>query len=410
MLIKFINRLKGDKVIWVITLVMLFFSLLSVYSFVPILVKVEGGTPFKYLTKHFIYVIISVIAMLYVLKLPSVFFNKIATFLLIVSAGLLVYTLFFGHKVNGAGRWISIPFVSLTFQASDVAKLAVVLYLGKMLDKKQAVLKSWKEGFLPILLPVILICGLIVKDNFSTAALLFMVAVILMFIGNVPITKLLTTFAVIGLLGASVVLLHKALPDANLLPRYQTWENRLFNRYSDKAVDDENYILNNAQAKNAELGIYNGGVFGQGVGDGKVKEFVPEAYADFYYASFVEEFGFIGAIILVLFYLILFLRMVRIAMKAEKLHEKITVVGIGIIMMTQALINMLVCTGVFPVTGQNMPLLAMGGSAMIMTCISISIVQGIAAKYNKLAKTEKTEEVNPKEEDNPLLNEKIAMA
>lgn len=409
MLIKFINRLKGDKVIWVITLVMLFFSLLSVYSFVPILVKVEGGTPFKYLTKHFIYVIISVIAMLYVLKFPSVFFNKIATFLLIVSAGLLVYTLFFGHKVNGAGRWISIPFVSLTFQASDVAKLAVVLYLGKMLDKKQAVLKSWKEGFFPILLPVILICGLIVKDNFSTAALLFMVAVILMFIGNVPITKLLTTFAVIGLLGASVVLLHKALPDINLLPRYQTWENRLFNRYSDKAVDDENYILNNAQAKNAELGIYSGGVFGQGVGDGKVKEFVPEAYADFYYASFVEEFGFIGAVLLVLLYLILFMRMVRIAMKAEKLYEKITVVGIGIIMMTQALVNMLVCTGVFPVTGQNMPLLAMGGSAMIMTCISISIVQGIAAKYNKLAKAEKTEEVNTKEEDNPLLNEKISM-
>lgn len=387
---KFLSRLKGDTAIWVITMILVVFSLLSVYSFVPVLVKVEGGTPFKYLAKHFMYVLISLSVMLYILRFPSVFFNKISLFLLLLSGGLLIYTFFFGQKVNGAGRWISIPIVSLTFQASDLAKLSLVLFLGRMLDKKQAVLKSWKEGFWPIILPVIVICGLIVKDNFSTAALLFMIAVVLMFIGNVPIPKLLTVFA--GFIGIATfaVLLHKSLPDANILPRYQTWENRIFNRYSEHAVNDENYIINNAQAKNAELGIYNGGIFGQGVGDGKVKEFIPEAYADFYYASFVEEFGFIGAIFLVLLYVILFLRMVRIAIKAEKIYEKITVIGIGITIMLQAIINMYVCTGMFPVTGQNMPLLAMGGSAMIMTCISIGIVQIIAQKYKKTAKDEAT--------------------
>lgn len=393
MLKQFLSNLKGDKVIWILTLLLVGMSLLSVYSFVPILVKVEGGTPFSYLMKHTLYVFLSISVMLFILRFPSLFWNKIATPLLILSVGLLVYTFFFGQKVNGAGRWISIPIVSLTFQASDVAKLALILYLGRILDAKQAVLNSWKEGFWPIFLPVIIICGLIVKDNFSTAALLFMIAMVLMFIGNVPIAKLGTIFLGIISIGVFAVLLHKALPEANILPRYETWENRLFNRYSENAVNDENYVLNNAQAMNAELGIYNGGLTGQGVGKGKVKEFIPEAYADFFYASFVEEFGLIGAISLVFVYMILLFRIVRVSLKAEKMYEKITVIGIGIAMMVQALVNMLVCTGVFPVTGQNMPLLAMGGSAMIMTCIGIGIVQIIAAKYSKPIEKKSKEEV-----------------
>lgn len=392
MLKQFLSNLKGDKVIWILTLLLVGMSLLSVYSFVPILVKVEGGTPFSYLMKHTLYVFLSISVMLFILRFPSLFWNKIATPLLILSIGLLVYTFFFGQKVNGAGRWISIPIVSLTFQASDVAKLALILYLGRILDAKQAVLNSWKEGFWPIFLPVIIICGLIVKDNFSTAALLFMIAMVLMFIGNVPIAKLGTIFLGIISIGVFAVLLHKALPEANILPRYETWENRLFNRYSENAVNDENYVLNNAQAMNAELGIYNGGLTGQGVGKGKVKEFIPEAYADFFYASFVEEFGLIGAISLVFVYMILLFRIVRVSLKAEKMYEKITVIGIGIAMMVQALVNMLVCTGVFPVTGQNMPLLAMGGSAMIMTCIGIGIVQIIAAKYSKPIEKKSKEE------------------
>lgn len=387
MIKKLINRLKGDKVIWIITFIFVVFSLLSVYSFVPILVKIEGGTPLKYLSKHALYVGISVSAMLFILRFPSVFFNRISPALMVLSVVLLIYTFFFGQKVNGAGRWISIPIVSLTFQASDLAKLALILYLGRILEKRQAVLNSWKEGFLPILLPVVIVCGLIVKDNFSTAALVFMISMLLLFIGNVPFGKLAMLFGGIITLGFLAVMAHKALPDLNLLPRYETWENRLFNRYSENAVNDENYIVKNAQAKNAELGIYNGGIIGQGPGDGKVKEFIPEAYADFYYASFVEEFGLLGAIVLILFYLILFLRMIRIAIRADKMYEKITVTGIGITMMTQALINMMVCTGIFPVTGQNMPLLAMGGSAMIMTCTSIGIVQCIAAKYSDKSKT-----------------------
>jgi cell division protein FtsW len=396
--IKYFKYLKGDRVIWVITLLLLAFSLVSVYSFVPILVKMEGGTPFKYLMKHIVYVIIAFLTMYWIHKKNPVYFSKLARFSFYASVALLIFTFFFVKKVNGAGRWIPIPFVGLTFQASDFAKLSLILYVSRLLVKKKDILNSWKQGFWPILIPIIVICGLIVKDNFSTAAIVFFICLILLFLGRVPLLKIASL--VIGgiLLFALVVVTHKALPDLNLLPRYQTWENRVLTRLDMKPeIADEIEVVDNAQAKNAELGIFAGGIFGQGPGDGKVKEYVPEAYADFYFASFVEEFGLTGAIILVMLYLILLYRMIKIALKTDKLFETYTVLGIGILLLSQATVNMLVCTGVFPVTGQNMPLLAMGGSALIMTCVGIGIVQSIATR-------QQSQEDKTAEKDNEIQN------
>lgn len=387
---KYLKYLNGDGVIWIITLFLLAFSLVSVYSFVPILVKMEGGTPMKYLFKHFVYVLIAFSAMYWVHKKDAIYFSKLARFSFYISIGLLIFTMFFGTRVNGAGRWIPIPFIGLTFQASDFAKLALILYISRLLVKKKEQLHSWREGFWPIMFPIILICGLIVKDNFSTAAIVFMICLVILFLGKVPMTKILTLIGGGILLFAFVIVTHKALPDLNLLPRYQTWENRILSRFDMKPeIPDEILVVDNAQAKNAELGIFNGGIIGQGPGEGKVKEYVPEAYADFFFASFVEEFGFIGAVILVMLYLILLYRMIRIALKSDKLFETYTVLGIGILLLSQATVNMLVCTGIFPVTGQNMPLLAMGGSALIMTCISIGIVQSIATRQQVKEETEK---------------------
>lgn len=390
-MIKYFKYLKGDRVIWVITLLLLAFSLVSVYSFVPILVKMEGGTPFKYLFKHIVYVAIAFTTMFWIHKKNPIYFSKLARFSFYASIGLLIFTFFFGTKVNGAGRWIPIPFVGLTFQASDFAKLALIIYVSRLLAKKKDVLNSWKQGFWPILIPIIVVCALIVKDNFSTAAIMFFICLIILFLGKVPLIKIGSLVVGGILLFALVVATHKALPDFNLLPRYQTWENRILSRFDMKPeIADEIEVVDNAQAKNAELGIFNGGIFGQGPGDGKVKEYVPEAYADFYFASFVEEFGLTGAIILVMLYLILLYRMIKIALKSDKLFETYTVLGIGILLLSQATVNMLVCTGVFPVTGQNMPLLAMGGSALIMTCVGIGIVQSIATRQQTLE--EKSEE------------------
>lgn len=370
---------KGDLVIWVLTMVLLGFSLVSVYSFVPILVKMDGGTPIKYLFKHFIYILIAVFAMYWVHRRDPRYISKYSKIIFYVGVGLLIFTLFFGTKVNEAGRWIRIPFVGLTFQSSDFAKLGLIIYLARLLVKKKDVLSSWKEGFLPILAPIVIICGLIVKDNFSTAAIMFMICFVLLFLGRVPIGKMITVvFAGIGLF-VMVILVHKAVPDLNILPRYETWVNRFTNKYSGSTDID---VAGNLQANNAEQAIYNGGFFGQGVGDGKLKEFIPEAYADFYFASFVEEFGSLSAIFLVLVYLIILYRIMRIALKADNMFDTYVCLGVGILLLSQATVNMMVCAGIFPVTGQNMPFLAMGGSAMIMACVGIGIVQGIAQKQD----------------------------
>ncbi len=392
---RFLNYLKGDRVIWIITLLMLAFSLVTVFSFVPVLVKVEGGTPFKYLFKHFIYILISFAAMFWVHRQDPKYFSQISKFALILGIGLLLLTLLLPNEVNNAKRWIRVPFIGLTFQASDFAKLALIIYLSKQLVKRKDQFKDWKEGFIPIVFPIVLVCGLIVKDNFSTAGIVFMLAIGLLFLGRFPFSRILAIFgmAIGGLF--LIVLVHKALPDLNLLPRYTTWENRILNR-----MDTESNVVDNAQAVNAQLAIYNGKIFGQGVGDGKLKEYLPEAYADFYFSSFVEEFGSISAIVLTMAYLILLFRIFRIGLKADNLFETYFCIGIGMLLITQASVNMLVCTGVFPVTGQNMPLLAMGGSAMIMTCMAIGMVQSIAAKQEK--GTKKTKEETG---DNQLINE-----
>lgn len=378
----YLKYLKGDPVIWVVSLILLSFSLVTVYSFVPILVKMEGGSPLQYLYKHFVYVLIGFFAMYWIHLRDPKYFSQLAKLGFYLAVGLLIYTLLFGSKINDAGRWIRIPFIGLTFQSSDFAKVAIIVYLSRLLIKYQDDLNDWRSGVFHVFWPPALICILIVKDNFSTAAFLFMICIIILFIGKMPVKKLLIIISGIVLLGIMTVGIHKAAPAINILPRYQTWENRIFNK-----LEDDKDILSNAQALNARLAINNGSFLGQGVGDGKLKEYIPEAYADFYYASFVEEFGSLSAIFLVLLYLILLFRIIRVGLNAEKLFETYVCLGIGILLLTQVSINMLVCTGVFPVTGQNMPLLAMGGSALIMACVSIGIVQSIAHNQQKKSKS-----------------------
>ncbi len=380
---KYLQYLKGDKVIWIITLILLGFSLVSVYSFVPILVKIEGGTPFKYLFKHFVYVLLGLFAMFFVHKKDPTFFSKFARLIFIASILMLVFTFLFGKQVNGAGRWIKIPFIGLTFQSSDFAKLGLMIYLSRLLVKRKEKFNSWKEGAIPVFYPIILICGLIFKDNFSTAALLFGISFLLLFVARFPFSKMFVVMATGVGLAVLVVVIHLSAPKLNLLPRYETWKNRITNKMEEdsKKVD----LVANAQSINAKIAIDEGGVFGKGVGDGKLKEYLPEAYADFYYSSFVEEFGSSFAIFLVFTYSILFFRIIRIGLRSEKLFETYVCIGIGILLITQAVVNMMVCTGIFPVTGQNMPLLAMGGSALIMTCVALGIVQSIAFRIHKHA-------------------------
>lgn len=384
---QYLKYLKGDPVIWIITLLFLGISLVSVYSFVPILVRTEGGTPFSYLFKHFIYIVLGLLAMFWVHRQDPKYIARLSRFLFYLAIALLIFTFFFGVRVNDAARWVRVPIIGLTFQTSDFAKLALVIYLAKVLVVKEPFFASWREGFWPVVLPVIIICGLIAKDNFSTAAIVFLVSLLLMFIGKVPLGKIASFIGSGIVLFGLFVLLHIAIPALNLLPRLDTWINRFFKAYGDGAQ-----TIENAQAINAELAIHSGGYFGVGVGSGKLKQYLPEAYADFYFSSFVEEFGLVFAVILIFLYLILFFRILRIGLNADKLFETYVCVGIGLIILSQAVINMMVCTGLMPVTGQNMPFLAMGGSAMIMSCISLGIVLSIARKKEKPENTVITKE------------------
>ncbi|MDG1331119.1 MAG: FtsW/RodA/SpoVE family cell cycle protein [Crocinitomicaceae bacterium] len=387
---KVFQYLKGDRVIWVITLLLMTFSLVTVYSFVPILVKVEGGTPFRYLFKHLIYVGIGLGVMYWVHRKDPRYVSLLSKFGFYLAVAILLFTLFFTEGVNQANRWVKVPFIGLTFQASDFARLALIVYVSRLLVKKKDMLANWKEGFLPVILPVIIICGLIVKDNFSTAAILFAVSLALLFLGRVPFSRI---GALIGggvLALTLLILVQKAAPELKLLPRLTTWENRLFNH-----VEDEANIIENAQVANAQLAIYEGGpLLGRGPGKGKLKGFIPEAYADFYFASFVEEFGLISAVILILLYLILLYRIMRIGLNSKDIFQTYVCIGIGMLVMSQATVNMMVCTGIFPVTGQNMPLLAMGGSAMMMTCVSLGIVLSISLQQEKATATIKKSENN----------------
>ncbi|MEX2482941.1 MAG: FtsW/RodA/SpoVE family cell cycle protein [Brumimicrobium sp.] len=372
-----LKYLKGDPVIWIITLLFFAISLLSVYSFVPILVKTEGGTPFSYLFKHFVYILIGFFAMYWVHKQDPKYIAKLSKFIFYVAVLLLIFTFFFGVRVNDASRWVRVPIIGLTFQSSDFAKLALVIFVSKRLVSCEPYFKSWKKGFWPVVFPIILICALIAKDNFSTAAIIFAVSLMLLFIGRVPLGKIFSFIGSGVLLLGVFVLTHLALPALNLLPRFDTWMSRFF-----KAYGEGGGSIENMQAINAQLAIHNGGYTGVGVGDGDLKHYTPEAYADFFYSSFVEEFGLISAVLLIFLYLILFYRVLRIGLNADKLFETYLAIGIGLMLLSQATINMLVCTGLIPVTGQNMPFLAMGGSAMIMSCISLGIVLSIAHKNN----------------------------
>lgn len=378
-----LRHLKGDSVMWMIVILLMSFSLLTVYSFVPILVRIEGGTPFYYLVKHLAYVILGFVSMFAVHRINTKYFSQISQFVYYLAIALLVFTIFFGVKVNGAERWIRV--FGLTFQSSDFAKLALIMYLSKLLVKKEKYFDDWKLGVLPVIGPIFIICLLILKDNLSTALMLFTISFALLFIARFPWKKLLLIMISIMVGILLFISVQEAFPTLQL-SRYQTWKARIVRLWEQKQ-DPSASKVENAQANNAKLAIFNGALIGQGVGDGQLKSYIPEAYADFYFASFIEEFGLISGVLLALTYIVLLFRIIKIAFKTEVLFETYLCLGIGIHLLMQASINMLVCIGFVPVTGQNMPFLAMGGSALIMACVSIGIVQSVARANNKLTAT-----------------------
>lgn len=363
--------LKGDKVVWSVVFLLSIFSLLAVYSsIVTLAYKYHGGDTFYYLFKHGLMLIIGFAIMLLVHRLNFKYYSRISQIALYISAPLLLLTLSFGANINDASRWLVIPVINQTFQTSDLAKLALIIYLARELSRKQDQIKDFKAAFIPIMIPVLVICGLILPANFSTAAMLFTTSLIIMFIGRINLKYI---FSLIGIgLGALMLMLLIAKTQPNLLPRMDTWVKRIESFSSGES--DGNY-----QADQAKIAIATGGVFGKGPGGSTQRNFLPHPYSDFIYAIIIEEYGIIGGVSIIILYLILFFRGIRIAQKSEKTFGTLLAIGLSFSLVFQAMINMAVAVNLFPVTGQPLPLVSMGGTSIWFTCLAIGIILSVSA-------------------------------
>ena len=293
-------------------------------------------------------------------------FARFAEILYWLSAALLLFTLLKGTNINNANRWLTIPIINQNFQTSDLAKLSLIIYVAKYLSKHKEQLGDFNSGVLPVLLRIGLICGLILPANFSTAALLFAVSFMMLFIGRIPIKHLLGVVALGIAALALIVGIASLKPD--LLPRATTWKNRILNHQS--GDEKENF-----QVIQAKYAIASGGLFPNGPGKGNSRNYLPHPYSDMIYAFIVEEYGaLLGGIGLIMAYLTLFSRSLRIAIRSESHFGTYLVVGLSVSLMLQALINMMVAVNIIPVTGQPLPLLSMGGTSTIFTCIAFGMI------------------------------------
>ena len=368
---KFIDKyIKGDKVIWTVIIILSLYSLVMAYSSSSNLAfRIAGGNVIPYLMKHLLILVMGIVLIIYLQFFNFKYFSRLSQIGIFISIVLLFVTLLFGVNKGNASRWI------MGFQPSDFAKLILVIYVARMLVYKQVKIRDFKKGLSPILWPISLICALILPADFSTAAMLFLVCFIMLFVGG---AKLKHLGSIIGS-GLAVflllILINLAFP--GLLPRVDTWKSRIISFESgDKK---ENY-----QAEMAKRAVANGFLFGKGPGKGNIKNDLYSAQSDFIYASSIEEFGsLIGGVGIVVLYLILFFRSIRIMNKTESKFGSYVVFGLSFMMVFQSLINMGVGVNLFPVTGQPLPLISMGGTSILFTCISFGIILNISRTVYK---------------------------
>ena len=355
---------KGDRTIWIVVLLLSLLSILAVYTSTGTLAySKQGGDTEHYLIKHTTLVLTG-LALMYITHLANYrIFSRIGHLAIWVAAPLLVATLMSG-EINDASRWLTVPVINASFQTSDLAKLALIIYLARSLSRKQEQIKEFKQAFVPLMIPIFITCGLILPANFSTAALLFATSMVLLFIGRVNV-KYILALAGIGIVSFAlfiVIALNFDLPG-----RIGTWKARIENFKSGKG--EGNY-----QADQAKIAIASGGLIGMGPGKSEQRNFLPHPYSDFIFAIILEEGGVLTGSFVVLLYLILFLRVIRMVRYSPQTFATFLAVGCMLMLLFQAFINMAVAVNLFPVTGQALPLVSMGGTSIWFTSIAIGII------------------------------------
>ena len=369
-------RTKGDKVIWAIVIFLSLVSLLAVYSATGSLAyREQGGHTEYYLLKQLTVLVMGLLIIWFAHRVNYTIYSRVAQIGFMISIPLLIYTLAFGSNINDASRWIRLPIINLTFQTSDVAKLAIFMYVARQLSRRQHVITDFKKGFLPIILPVGVICVLIMPANMSTALLLGASCMLLCFIGRVPVKFLASMIAA----GVGLILLMFVVAEVFDLPmRTETWKKRA-EHFFNKEDSETPY-----QVQQANIAIAGGGVLGKGPGNSTQRNFLPHAYSDYIYATIIEEYGIFGGFLILMAYLLLLLRCIRIFRKCPYAFGAFLALGLSVTLVIQALTNMAVNVGVFPVTGVTLPMISMGGSSVIFTSLAIGIILSVARNVEEM--------------------------
>ena len=378
---------KGDRAIWGLVVLFMVYSLLAVYSSsVNVAFRSHGGNTTYFLRSQFFMLLLSLVIIVIVHYLPYRIYFSLAGLLLIIAAGLLVLTLVFGARVNEATRWLVIPGTGFRLQTSDVAKVALVIYLARTLARYQGELNNFMLVTKYFMIPVAVICALIMPENLSTSVLVFGVCMIILFIGRVPVKFLL---AYVGLAIAGVIILTLFLSIFTKDNRVEVWKNRIENHFAGKGDDDSNF-----QSNQAKIAISTGGLFGKAPGRSTQRNMLPQSNSDFIFAIIIEEYGlFLGAIPLILAYMILLFRGIAIAKKCDTAFPAFLVLGLIIMIVVQAMINMMVAVGIMPVTGQTLPMVSWGRTSVLMMSFSIGAILSVSRVVNaRIRKEELPEE------------------
>jgi cell division protein FtsW len=411
------QRTRGDKYIWALVLVLSLISIMVVYSATGSLAyKMSKGNTSIYLFKQVAFTLLGLLVVFGLHRVNYTVFSRVATILFILSVPLLIYTLFFGAKINEGSRWIKLPIINLTIQSSDVAKLALFMYISRVLSKKQEVIKDFKKGFWPVFWPVLLICALIMPANLSNALLTGATSLLLMFIGRVSFKHIglviLVAMVPVVIIVSVAMATHKSNVSAaegkpvvaeklKGFGRFGTWVSRV----QDFMYAEENDVP--YQVQQAKIAIANGSVlYGLGPGNSRQRNFLPQAYNDFIYSVIIEEYGLIGGAFIIFIYLVFLFRCIRIFRRCPYAFGAFMALGLSFTLVIQAVANMAVNVNIVPVTGVTLPLVSMGGSSFIFTCCAIGLILSVARNVEQMeGKAPEETEIELPEENTEIANE-----
>ncbi|MBK8956257.1 MAG: FtsW/RodA/SpoVE family cell cycle protein [Saprospiraceae bacterium] len=374
LILKWRNYILRPNFIWTIVFILSLISMLAVYSTSVSVTKYNTDNTSYFLAKHVSFMLVGIGLIWVFSKIDYTKFNRWAPVMLILAIFLLILTFFLGVTINDAKRWLYIPIVGVSFQVSDFAKLALFLYLARSISEKQDVIKGFRSAFIPIMLPILIICGLIAPSNLSTAAVVFMGSIIMMFIGRIQIRYILMVVLFGIMLFAFLLLLENWFPG---MTRAETWVSRITNFMN--GTEDE------YQLEQAKMAISNGHLFLPNPGNSQLKNFIPYSYADFIYPIICEEYGLIlGGFGIVFLYLALLLHCVGIVTNSTRAFGALLTIGIGVNLVMQAFSNIAVSLGLIPITGLPLPFISMGGTSMIFTSISLGMIISVSRHIQNL--------------------------